>query len=321
MIISLIAGVLLVLLLGLKLYTIKNPYVSDNYSLILAIVAIIFLSGSLVESYWNVPLFGIVAALIVLTYTTLVDIRTREIPDEWSMGLIVFSLLVSAFISYSIGSFDAIVSGLVGWGVAYVFGYTLYRMGQWGGGDTKILEGLGALHGFWFGWNFMIYFVLNILFVGAMYGIGYAVYLAVKKWDKMQFDFRYAKYSTVGILFIWLIGFVIVPFSFAYVGLLFLLLLIPFTHVFLKGVQEKGMMDDILVEKLTEGDWLVDDVVVDGKIIVKRQGMGLSLDDITKLKKANVKSVALRIGMAFMPSIFLAYVLTLVIKTHFLGLF
>ena len=62
----------------------------------------------------------------------------------------------------------------------------MFYAGQWGGGDSKMLMGLGAMIGINFeGSQFLFGFLINALIIGAFYGIFWSFYLALR--DKKAF--------------------------------------------------------------------------------------------------------------------------------------
>ena len=71
-------------------------------------------------------------------------------------------------------------------------------------------------------------------------------------------------------------------------------------------------------EKLTEGDWIVNDVLVGGKRICGPKDLGISLEQIghlIKLKhKKKIKKVLIKEGIPFIPAFFLGFIVTLILQ-------
>jgi len=86
-------------------------------------------------------------AFIALILASITDIKTREVPDWLNFSLIFVGLGVRLI--YSSITFDWIYSleGVLGLGVGVAIAYLMFYAGQWGGGDSKLLMGLGALIG------------------------------------------------------------------------------------------------------------------------------------------------------------------------------
>ena len=115
---------------------------------------------------FNIILFSVVfVGLLVGTFT---DIKTREVPDWVNFGLIFSG--IGLRLLFSVFSFDwsFLIDGVFGLGVMVLFGYLMFYTGQWGGGDSKLLMGLGALLGLQFSINsLLVVFLINVLLVGA----------------------------------------------------------------------------------------------------------------------------------------------------------
>src|SRR3989344_8789992 len=146
---------------------------------------------------WLVPNF--VPALIIFTLSLIVllvgsvtDLKTREVPDWVNYGLISagigLNLLFSAI--YQTPSFiiNSILGLIIFFGIAYLMFYT----GQWGGGDSKMIMGLGAMIGVDVSFRtsqFLAGFFTNALFIGALYGLLWSFYLVLKNRQKFWKEF------------------------------------------------------------------------------------------------------------------------------------
>jgi hypothetical protein len=81
----------------------------------------------------------------------------------------------------------------------------------------------------------------------------------------------------------------------------------------------------IVPEKLTEGDWIAKDVVVDKKKIVGPKDLGIEKHQIKQLielkKKGKISKVKVKYGIPFVPSFLVAFILSLVLGSWWLILF
>ncbi len=91
-------------------------------------------SGQLLLS---VPMLGL------LTWAAVVDLRTRRIPNWLTFSLILAGFVQSFTPMHTVGPADALLGFLTGFGLTFV----LFGIGALGGGDVKLLAGIGA----WFG--------------------------------------------------------------------------------------------------------------------------------------------------------------------------
>ncbi len=91
-------------------------------------------------------------AFLVFTYALIVgsfiDLKYYIIPDRISLGLIVVGLSLSYFLPVGIkGSFIGAISGFVILYATAVLGQLLFKKEAMGGGDIKLLSGIGAFIG------------------------------------------------------------------------------------------------------------------------------------------------------------------------------
>ncbi len=130
----------------------------------------------------------IIIALIIGSYT---DIKKRETPDWISYGLIAAGLGLRLLYSAITSQWMLILEGLIGFGVCFLVACLMFYSGQWGGGDAKVLMGLGAIIGLQFKADtFLLGFVIHVLFIGAVYGIIYSIVLANKHKKKFLKHFN-----------------------------------------------------------------------------------------------------------------------------------
>jgi Flp pilus assembly protein protease CpaA len=272
---------------------------------------------------------------IALIIGSCTDIKTREVPDWLNFALIACALGLRLI--YSILSFDFsyFLYGLLGFGIFFAIAYAMFYSGQWGGGDSKMLMGVGALIGTYpefllkffspdlsFGLPFA--FFLNLLFVGSFYGLSWSIFLAVKNWK--SFSHKWKEFMSnkilvlcrkvllavmvLAIISLFLVKDLMIQFLvFAFV---FVSVLTFYVWIFVKCIENSCMYKHYPVEKLTEGDWVVENVFVKGKKIFSSTKTGIEKKDIEKLKSHHVRQVLVKEGIPFVPSFLIAFVLTLI---------
>src|SRR3989338_3905140 len=131
-----------------------------------------------------------IAVLVFLVIASISDLKTREVPDWLNYGSIGIGIGFNLIFSLVYLDYSYIIRSLIGLGVTFVLAYLLFYTGQWGGGDSKALMGMGALLGL--DWNFykldsmpfIFSFLINILIAGAAYGLLWTVFLAIKNRKK-----------------------------------------------------------------------------------------------------------------------------------------
>ena len=267
--------------------------------------------------------------LFFLAAASYFDLRDGEIPDKLSFTLallmVAFSLLSVVF-GYGIALLRSAPVG-----VAYfAFGYLLYRLGQWGGGDVKIMGGvglsLGLLDYLGFHWSnvelapYYLSFFVNMGIASIPYIIAYSVILSFRKPSVLS-KFRQTMGSWRFILGFSLLA---VPPVAAYLSgrtLVSYVMALPplylLLSIYLKSVEYEALQKTVSVSDLSEGDVLAEDLVVDGvRIESKRSIEGMYCQKAEEIKKLALDGkippeIRVKWGVKFVPIIALAYALTL----------
>lgn len=257
------------------------------------------------------------------------DLKTFEVPDWLSYSLMVVGIGLRLIYSLAIWNFSFILYGILGLVIMIGLGFAMYYGKQWGGGDCKLLMGVGALFGsspsfLDLEWPFLLVLLLNILIVGGIYGMIWSLILMINNYKRFLVEFKKQRFLEVKLSLIAFIFIIAVSYYFEILiyGLLFGIILIfgIFMLIIIKTVEKVCMIRRIEVEKLTEGDWVAEDIKINDKVICSSKDLGLSLDQIAKLKKNNVKKILVKYGIPFVPAFFIAFVLTLLIGNLFLFL-
>ena len=254
---------------------------------------------------------------ILVALASIFDLKTREVPDTLSyifiLGVLGISLLYSA---YSSSLF--FVYGLLGGAIFFLFGYILYITKQMGGADVKLLTGLGIVFANDFVWGFplSLLFFFSLLFIGAVYTLiwGMVLYVkSLKQANKKAKELLQEKKTIRFTLFI--IALMVFIFLFfiddpttrlALASAAILAIATFYLYIFIKIVEELHFLKKIPVAQLTEGDWLAKDVHIGEKLICSAKHPCLDKKQIEQLKKAKVEFVMIKVGIPFVPAIFLA---------------
>jgi Flp pilus assembly protein protease CpaA len=268
---------------------------------------------------------AIAVGFLFLLYASIHDFRTREVPDLVSYGLILFAVSYGIGKAMLLASWQPLVEMLLGFGALFLIGLVMYYSGQWGGADSKLLMGLGALLGLGFAnWDALL-FLLFLLFAGAAYGIIYAAVLAIIEWKRVFASLKQRMHEprvskirkiVLAIAFLLLLSLLFV--SWEIKPLILGVILVGYFGFYLwlcvKVIEEELLIKAYPVKKLTEGDWINEEVKIKGKVIVGPKDLGITKAQITQLKKLKVKKVMVKEGIPFVPSFLLAYVLFLLLK-------
>jgi len=269
-------------------------------------------------------------ALIALAIGTFTDLRKREVPDLVNYSLIAIGLFFNLMMSIALMEWSYIINSIAGFAAFFAFALLMFYSGQWGGGDSKMIMGIGALIGLDITFKdiFLINFFVNMLIAGAFYGLLWSIALALMHWKKVLHEMkRYIKTrqivfarnlllfsSLVFAAFIFLAKDMLLQLSLA---ILIAVSIAAFClWIFIKAVEKTAMLKYISPDKLTEGDWIAEEVKHKGKAICSPKDLGISKKQIRQLinlyKERKIRQVLIKEGIPFVPSFLAGFILTLV---------
>lgn len=280
-----------------------------------------------------------IVVLSALLLGAIADMRTREVPDTLSFGLIGIGFLMAAASSLANLTLSPFINAAAGFVAGYALGLLFYFTGMWGGGDAKIIMGVGAVMGLgvfslWNNLPLFIVFIINTFVVGAIYGSCWMIMLGLKHFSEFKKEFENVMneksvHHLKLVLFIFL-GIVVlislfapIYFGFKIAAVIIALVFVLFFYLSLviKAVEKSVMYVNLPVSKLTEGDWLIEKVKLSKGKYLKPNKTGISFEDISLLKKHNIKSVKVKEGVPFIPSFFIAYIVTIIFQNWLVLIF
>ncbi|MEM4245142.1 MAG: A24 family peptidase [Candidatus Nanoarchaeia archaeon] len=263
----------------------------------------------------------ITVGIICLAIATAVDIKKREVPDWISYSMIASGFGLRLINSITTNDWSYLLYGLLGFGAMTCVGMLMYYAKQWGGGDTKLIMGLGVTFAT-FGAEklFLVDLFINVLVIGAAYGILFGVILAIKNWGsftkelkKVMAKGRMTRLTTLIIGFLVLVTMLLIQDKIVklILGITAAFLIIyVYLITMMKAVEKACMYKYTEVEKLTEGDWVAEEVKANNKVICGPKDLGLEKEQIEMLKKAKIKKVLVKEGIPFVPPFFIGTLLT-----------
>ena len=277
--------------------------------------------------------------MVWLLAATIFDIKTKEVPDWLNFTLIAIGVTIFALKSISENSFLPIMHSL-GYIVAFlVLANIMYYTKQWGGGDSKLLIGVGAtlpiypvvLTKFFspgITINFPITILINLVIVGAVYGLLWTIVLVFKHNKDFIKEYKKLNLKKKQLNKILLIIFgagVLVSFLITkenalriiFSTILAVPLITNYLLTFTKSVELTSMYKKVSVDKLREGDWITDKIIVDGKTIYSSKSVGVTNKQIEIIKKHR-NEVTVKEGVAFVPAFLIAIIISLIFGNIFL---
>ena len=251
-------------------------------------------------------LYGV--AFIAVCFAAVQDLRTREIANWLTFALIAFVLAYRAFYAAVFRDLSFFLYGLGGVLLFVVLGYGFYYSRVFAGGDAKLLFGLGGIFPYVSLSDYVFYglgFVFVLFACGVLYTLIYSGFLLRRNYASFRrtfaHEFAHGKtwlYASL-FLFIFLLLFGGLLRIYSWIAFLF-----PILYFYTRAIEKSCMINLISPDKLSEGDWLVKDIHIGKKIILKTVH-GLSYKDILLLRRAG-KKVLIKSGVPFAPVFLIA---------------
>lgn len=270
----------------------------------------------------------LIIALIALIFSTVVDIKIKEVPNWISYSLIISAISIRIIAGLATENYFYFIYGLIALIVSYIIAYSLYHLQIWGGGDSKLLIGLSCVFAtkpFFLETQFP--FILLLFFcialAGATYSVIIATYLGIKHKSQLVIELKKIwldKKINLIRRITSLSAIILVTISFFFQNQIKIFLMITsifvffyiFLWMFIKSIEKVSMYKLTAVSKLTEGDWLVKDVTLNNEIICKKHANGLTHEDIQKLKQHNITEVKIKHGIPFVPPFLIGLIIVII---------
>jgi len=275
-------------------------------------------------------MFEVIGFLIALFGSSLaavfdVKITPTEIPDEIPHAMIALALFLTLFKSILEHSLNPLIESLL-FGISLLaFGFLMYRFGQWGGGDAKVLAAIGFFSPFIsplaknLFFPFALSYLVNVFIVGAAYMLLYAFVLAILNRKIFPSFFKNVK-SNLRIMFVsfsvlfslFLIGNISLfrifslPIDFYSIFSNSILLLIFSLALFLLWIFTKTVEDVAFKKRIPVSKLKVGDVLLESKV-----WEGITEKELKKIKASRKKFVWIKEGVRFAPTFPLALIFTL----------
>lgn len=261
-------------------------------------------------------------ALIGSSISSVYDLKTTEIPDIIPHSMMVIGITINLIQSIILWNYYPILASLIAGLGLLGFGFLMYFLGQWGGGDAKILAAMGFLlptfKSVKLNLPFPLTYTLNVFVIGAAYMLLYAFLLSLKNKKIWREFFKDLKASSSVLLLasttLFLSFLVLNSLILYYLNLtldflfifknsllpLFLTMIVFIIWKFGKAVEETGMKKRIPISKLKVGDVLLESKIWEG----------ITEKDLKKIKRSGKKWIWIKEGIRFAPSFPLALIFT-----------
>ena len=244
-----------------------------------------------------------IIALIGFTIASYMDIKSQYVSDYLQDILIWFGVLAQLILFLFTKNIYPLFWMSISMITLVPISYLLYILGLWGGGDVKSVAMVSTLIPYFNGKEIIIPMAINFLFVSAIYSIFLTAGYGIKKKLLNKIDWI-------------LIGVIIIVSTLAFIYLnkllawtVVLLSILIFSPT-IKRIDD-AMEKVVSVNDLMEGDWIIEEVKKNGKVIYKPRKEGISEREIEKLKKVGIKKVRIKYGIPLIPSFLITILVTI----------
>ena len=250
------------------------------------------------KEYLKGYLFVMTIMGIILFYGVITDIKQREVPDYISFLALWISIVYTLIYRNHFTLYLYIFSFIF-----FILGYLLMKFKVVGMGDIKILIPLFLLLGTASPLLILYFFFLSLI-IGGIYGLIYVIILYIKSKKRIKINFYIHLYHIFLIIvsLIFLINRNIYGFFFLWV----LIFSVVFLYIkpLLIFAEKNLFITKKSVNELVDGDW----IYLNRKDIEKNK-----LILYNSKKRINKKYVYVKEGIAFIPPIFLSYILLILL--------
>ena len=272
------------------------------------------------------------AVIVLVVAATVIDLKTKEIPNWINFSLILIGFCIFLIKSISQNSINPILKSITYFLIFSAIGLIMYYTKQWGGGDSKLLMGIGATLPTYPAFLLEFFnpkltislpttFLINLIIFGSFYGLGYTLYLILKhkKIIFQEFTHSIKKYKKLNnfSIFSLALGFLLVIVSANSFGKIvaIIFLIFPIILIYLlfltKSTEKLTMHKKIKTSKLVEGDWITEEVLINNKVIYSQNQIGVNKKQI-KLIQKDKKEIKIKDGIAFAPPFLMSLIISII---------
>ncbi len=272
------------------------------------------------------------AVIVLVVAATVIDLKTKEIPNWINFSLILIGFCIFLIKSISQNSINPILKSITYFLIFSAIGLIMYYTKQWGGGDSKLLMGIGATLPTYPAFLLEFFnpkltislpttFLINLIIFGSFYGLGYTLYLILKhkKIIFQEFTHSIKKYKKLNnfSIFSLALGFLLVIVSANSFGKIvaIIFLIFPIILIYLlfltKSTEKLTMHKKIKTSKLVEGDWITEEVLINNKVIYSPNQIGVNKKQI-KLIQKDKKEIKIKDGIAFAPPFLMSLIISII---------
>ncbi|MFH1402963.1 MAG: prepilin peptidase [Candidatus Altiarchaeota archaeon] len=267
--------------------------------------------------------------LLFLILDSIIDLKTGEIPEKLTHGLTGIIILLAVGHGIIENSISMVKSTILVGASYFIAGYVLYRLGQWGGGDVKMMAGIGCALGYLdsmgYAWpnsiitGYYLTYFINMSIFAIPYAVTYSLILGFMNPSVFREFLSGVREFKVVILLAVSFAPALLSTYFGESLLALVYLMLPFfmlATIYLKVVEKKLLCKTVRVEELRVGDIPAEDIQCEGERIASKMIEGITGEELERITRLAWEGripdeVKIRWGIKFAPILLASYVMTL----------
>jgi len=276
-----------------------------------------------------IDLFLLIIGFLGISIASISDIKTQEVPDFVTYSMIFSGLSLRALHAFTYNELSYFTFALINLIIFFIIANILYYTKQWGGGDAKLLMGISVVFATYPNFllqyftpkiniSFPLVIFINILLIGLIYNLIWAIVLAIKNKQKFIKEFKNINKKfriTKKLIFLIIILLIFSSIMLKNLLILTFIILLIFTFyltIFIKAIENACMLKTISVKQLREGDWVHQNIYYKNKLIYKKSFTGVTKKQIQLIKKTNLKKILIKQGIPFTSVFFIALIVSII---------
>ncbi|PKP51316.1 MAG: hypothetical protein CVT90_03055 [Candidatus Altiarchaeales archaeon HGW-Altiarchaeales-3] len=261
--------------------------------------------------------------ILFLAAASYYDLKTGEIPDKISIGLVAAILILSIFQALT-ESPGFLINAVLFGTLYFAIGCISFYFGHLGGGDVKLLAGIGCsvanIPAGSFIPDYLVYFIdagIVVMPYMAIYGLilGFKNKTVFFEFAKEIRTLKIIMFILLSFIPMFMLIFLAVNIEIVLIILCALLPVFVLLTIYLKIVEKKAMQRTIPVFELTKEDTLAEDIIFEGEKIAKKNDVaGLTKEQVDKIKELAKggripDKITIKWGIKFVPVLFIGFLI------------
>lgn len=267
-----------------------------------------------------------ILTITALTIASYIDLRTREIPDTLSFLLFIVGATTLIITLIQKPQLATLTNYLITLAIFTSISLLLYYTRQWGGGDAKLLMALGSIIATQTTSLNSLNYIIWLMISTITYVTVANIYLYIKNFKKTKKETKKIWKNTTKIRILIYAIFTIATILYltqkTYTPIVTLTMqittvtIITYLLLILSKTTQKTLEKKITPQQLTEGDWAMQTIKINGKQIYNpRKDLCINKQQLNQIKKNYSHKIKVKYGIPLVPAFLIAYIAQIINPT------